>query len=128
MKAVMDSGSGNRGSRRRLVGGTRPLSQDAGLRPNDRLARKAKITPLDADLSHREQILEREAISAVRSEWLALLRFAAFGNRLAHSTGMLPVKSLCDSVAKSVGLRVFDQHFRPRDPLQHAPVPATEVE
>jgi hypothetical protein len=124
----MDSRSANHGSRRRLDWGTGPLRQDAGLRPNDRLAGKGKITPLDADLAHREQILERETVGTDGRERSALFRFAAFRNRLAHLAGMLAVEGFHDSVPKTIGLRVFDQHFRPRDPLQNSPVPASEME
>ena len=114
--------------RRGRVRGWRPLRRDTGDRPNDRLAGKGNITPLDADLAHREQLLELETIGAHGCERIPLFRFAAFGDRRAHLAGMLAVKGFHDTVAEAVGLGIFDEHFRPRDPLQNAPVPATQME
>ena len=124
----MDSRSGNRVPRRGRVRGWRPLRHDSGNRPNDRLAGKGEISPLDVDHAHRQQLLELEAIGADGSERILLFRFSAFGDRLAHLAGMFAVEGFHDSVPKTVGLRVFDQHFRPCDALQNAPVPATQME
>ncbi len=41
---------------------------------------------------------------------------------------MFAVEGFHDSLAEAVGLRVFDEHFNPCDPLQRAPVPATQME
>lgn len=84
--------------------------------------------PLDADLAHREKILERKALGTDGSKRILLFRFAAFGDRLAHLAGMLAVKRFHDPLAEAVGLGILDEHFRPRDPLQNAPVPATQME
>jgi hypothetical protein len=83
---------------------------------------------LDVYHTHRQQLLELEAIGADGSERILLFRFSAFGDRLAHLAGMFAVEGFHDSLAEAVGLRVFDEHFNPCDPLQRAPVPATQME
>lgn len=127
-KRHVAAGSGNRGSRRWRVRGWRPLRRDLVNRPNDRLAGEGKITAVDADEAHRQQILQLEALGADRCQRIVFLGFAAFGDRFAHLAGMLTVEGFHDAVPEAVCLGILDEHFRPCDGLEDAPMPATQME
>lgn len=127
-KTRLACGLGNHSTRRRCVRGGRPLRRELGNRPNDRWAGEGKIAPLDADDVHRKEIFEFEILGADGSKRIALFGLAAFGNRFAHFARMCAVEGFYDPFAEAVCLGILDEHFRPCDGLEDAPMPATQME
>lgn len=83
---------------------------------------------MDADDAHRQQLLEGQALGTDGGQRIVPFRLAAFGNGFTHFARMLAVEGHGHACAEAVDLGILDEHFHPCDPLQHSPMPATQVE